>query len=61
MAPFPGETANSWGTTGWPGRPTAHPPVLKPPGALGYPRKGIEMKFVGGDPDHGVLHIKTPA
>jgi long-chain acyl-CoA synthetase len=56
------ETANSWGTTeSGPLGFGPHPDgMAKPPGALGYPRKGIEMKFVG-DPDHGVLHIKTPA
>jgi acyl-CoA synthetase (AMP-forming)/AMP-acid ligase II len=57
------ETANSWGTTeSGPLGFGPHPGgIAKPPGALGYPRKGIEMKFVGGDPDQGVLHIKTPA
>ena len=57
------ETANSWGTTeSGPIGFGPHPGgVAKPPGALGYPRKGIDMKFVGGDHDHGVLHIRTPA
>jgi long-chain acyl-CoA synthetase len=62
------ETANSWGTTesgpiGFGPHPDGIP---RPMGALGYPRKGIEMKFVGGDqpssaPTQGVLHIRTPA
>jgi long-chain acyl-CoA synthetase len=57
------ETANSWGTTesgplGFGPHPDGIP---KPLGALGYPRKGIEVKFVGGDADQGVLHIRTPA
>jgi len=57
------ETANSWGTTeSGPIGFGAHPDGLpKPMGALGYPRVGIEMKFVGGDENQGVLHIKTPA
>jgi long-chain acyl-CoA synthetase len=57
------ETANSWGTTeSGPLGFGPHPDGLaKPAGALGYPRKGIEMKFVGDDPDQGVLHIRTPA
>lgn len=60
------ETANSWGTTE--SGPIAFGPhpdgVPKPMGALGYPRKNIEVKFVGGattGPTEGVLHIKTPA
>jgi acyl-CoA synthetase (AMP-forming)/AMP-acid ligase II len=60
------ETANSWGTTE--SGPIAFGPhpkgVAKPMGALGYPRNGIEVKFVGGTesgPTQGVLHIKTPA
>jgi acyl-coenzyme A synthetase/AMP-(fatty) acid ligase len=57
------ETANSWGTTE--SGPIAFGPhpkgVPKPLGALGYPRKGIELKFVGGDQNQGVLHIRTPA
>ena len=60
------ETANSWGTTE--SGPIAFGPhpqgIPKPMGALGYPRKGIEMKFVGGaetGPTQGVLHIRTPA
>jgi long-chain acyl-CoA synthetase len=57
------ETANSWGTTE--SGPLAfgpHPDGLpKPLGALGYPRKGIDLKFVGDDPQQGVLHIRTPA
>jgi acyl-CoA synthetase (AMP-forming)/AMP-acid ligase II len=67
------ETANSWGTTE--SGPIAfgpHPQGLpRPMGALGYPRKGIELKFVGGSggdaarddrgPTQGVLHIRTPA
>jgi long-chain acyl-CoA synthetase len=57
------ETANSWGTTeSGPIAFGAHPKGLtKPLGALGYPRQGIEVKFVGGDDRRGVLHIKTPA
>jgi long-chain acyl-CoA synthetase len=57
------ETANSWGTTeSGPLGFGPHPDgVAKPPGALGYPRKGIEVKFVGGDEQQGVLHIRTPA
>lgn len=60
------ETANSWGTTE--SGPIAFGPhpdgVPKPMGALGYPRKGLEVKFVGGaekGPTEGVLHIRTPA
>ncbi len=60
------ETANSWGTTesgplGFGPHPDGIP---KPLGSLGYPRKGIEVKFVGGaatGPTQGVLHIRTPA
>jgi acyl-CoA synthetase (AMP-forming)/AMP-acid ligase II len=57
------ETANSWGTTE--SGPIAFGPhpdgVSKPPGALGYPRKGIGLRLVGGDQDQGVLQIRTPA
>lgn len=60
------ETANSWGTTesgplGFGPHPQGIP---KPMGALGYPRRNIEVKFVGGaetGPTEGVLHIRTPA
>jgi acyl-CoA synthetase (AMP-forming)/AMP-acid ligase II len=62
------ETANSWGTTesgplGFGPHPQGIP---KPMGALGYPRAGVEVKFVGADagssgPMQGVLHIRTPA
>ncbi|MDP2329547.1 MAG: class I adenylate-forming enzyme family protein [Reyranella sp.] len=62
------ETANSWGTTesgplGFGPHPQGIP---KPLGALGYPRAGVEVKFVGDDasssgPTQGVLHIRTPA
>jgi len=57
------ETANSWGTTeSGPLGFGPHPDgIAKPLGSLGYPRKGIEVKFVGGDADQGVLHIRTPA
>ena len=62
------ETANSWGTTeSGPIGFGPHPDgIARPMGALGYPRKGIEVKFVGGDqrssaPTEGVLHIRTPA
>ncbi|MFI5002277.1 MAG: class I adenylate-forming enzyme family protein [Reyranellales bacterium] len=57
------ETANSWGTTeSGPIGFGPHPEgIAKPMGALGYPRKGIEVKFVGGDTNQGVLHIRTPA
>jgi long-chain acyl-CoA synthetase len=57
------ETANSWGTTeSGPIAFGAHPAGLaKPLGSLGYPRKGIDLKFVGDDPNQGVLHIRTPA
>ncbi|MBM3649075.1 MAG: acyl--CoA ligase [Alphaproteobacteria bacterium] len=57
------ETANSWGTTeSGPLGFGPHPDgVAKPMGALGYPRKGIEVKFVGGNADQGVLYIRTPA
>jgi long-chain acyl-CoA synthetase len=57
------ETANSWGTTeSGPLGFGPHPDgIAKPPGALGYPRKGVEVKFVGGDESQGVLHIRTPA
>ncbi len=59
-------TANSWGTTeSGPLGFGPHPDgVATPPGALGYPRKGIEVKFIGGadtGPTEGVLHIRTPA
>ena len=60
------ETANSWGTTesgplGFGPHPDGKP---KPAGSLGYLRKNIEVKFVGGaetGPTEGVLHIRTPA
>jgi acyl-CoA synthetase (AMP-forming)/AMP-acid ligase II len=57
------ETANSWGTTeAGPIAFGAHPDgVPKPAGALGYPRKGVELKLVAGDEHQGVLHIRTPA
>ena len=58
------ETANSWGTTeSGPIGFGPHPEgIAKPPGALGYPRKGIEVKFVRRrSPNQGVLHIRTPA
>ncbi len=59
-------TANSWGTTesgplGFGPHPDGIP---TPAGALGYPRKGIEVKFIGGaddGPTEGVVHIRTPA
>jgi acyl-CoA synthetase (AMP-forming)/AMP-acid ligase II len=59
-------TANSWGTTesgplGFGPHPDGIP---TPAGALGYLRKGIEVKFIGGaesGPTEGVLHIRTPA
>jgi long-chain acyl-CoA synthetase len=57
------ETANSWGTTE--SGPIAFGPhpdgIPKPPGALGYPRRIVDVKFVGGDENQGVLHIRTPA
>ena len=60
------ETANSWGTTE--SGPIAFGPhpdgIPKPMGALGYLRKNIEVKFVGGEATgatQGVLHIRTPA
>jgi len=57
------ETANSWGTTE--SGPIAFGPhpggTPKPLGALGYPRKGIEVRLVGGDENQGVLQIRTPA
>jgi long-chain acyl-CoA synthetase len=57
------ETANSWGTTE--SGPIAFGPhpdgIPKPPGALGHPRKGIEVRLVGGDVNQGVLQIRTPA
>lgn len=60
------ETANSWGTTesgplGFGPHPNGVP---KPLGALGFPRKGVDVRFVGGveiGPTEGVLHIRTPA
>jgi long-chain acyl-CoA synthetase len=60
------ETANSWGTTesgplGFGPHPDGIP---KPLGALGFPRKGVDVRFVGGaeiGPTEGVLHIRTPA
>jgi acyl-coenzyme A synthetase/AMP-(fatty) acid ligase len=60
------ETANSWGTTeSGPLGFGPHPDgITKPMGALGYPRAGIEVKFVGRaetGPTQGVLHIRTPA
>jgi acyl-CoA synthetase (AMP-forming)/AMP-acid ligase II len=57
------ETANSWGTTE--SGPIAFGPhpdgIAKPPGALGYPRKGIDIRLVGGEENQGVLLIRTPA
>ena len=57
------ETTNSWGTTE--SGPIAFGPhpggVAKPLGALGYPRKGIEVRLVDGTQDQGILHIRTPA
>ena len=60
------ETANSWGTTE--SGPIAFGPhpegIAKPMGALGYLRKNIDVKFVGGaatGATEGVLHIRTPA
>jgi acyl-CoA synthetase (AMP-forming)/AMP-acid ligase II len=57
------ETANSWGTTeSGPIAFGVHPKGMpKPLGALGYPRQGIEVRFVGGNQNQGVLHIRTPA
>ncbi len=60
------ETANSWGTTeSGPLGFGPHPDgVTKPMGSLGYPRKGVEVKFAGGaetGATEGVLHIRTPA
>ena len=60
------ETANSWGTTeSGPIGFGPHPDGLaKPPGSLGYARKNIDVKFVGGaerGATQGVLHIRTPA
>lgn len=60
------ETANSWGTTesgplGFGPHPDGKP---KPPGSLGYLRKNVDVKFVGGaetGATEGVLHIRTPA
>jgi acyl-CoA synthetase (AMP-forming)/AMP-acid ligase II len=57
------ETANSWGTTesgpiAFGPHPDGRP---RPMGALGHPRKGIELRLVGGDARQGVLHIRTPA
>ena len=60
------QTANSWGTTE--SGPIAFGPhpdgIPTPPGALGYLRKNIDVKFVGGaetGPTEGILHIRTPA
>jgi long-chain acyl-CoA synthetase len=57
------ETANSWGTTE--SGPIAFGPhpdgIPKPAGALGYPRRIVDVKFVDGDESQGVLHIRTPA
>jgi long-chain acyl-CoA synthetase len=57
------ETANSWGTTE--SGPIAFGPhpdgIPKPLGALGHPRKGIELRLVNGDAQQGVLQIRTPA
>ena len=60
------ETANSWGTTeSGPIAFGTHPQgIARPKGALGYPRRDIDVKFVGGaetGPTQGVLHIRTPA
>ncbi len=60
------ETANSWGTTeSGPLGFGPHPDgIVRPMGALGYPRRNIEIKFIGGTetgPTQGVLHIRTPA
>lgn len=56
-------TANSWGTTeSGPIGFGPHPDgIATPKGALGYPRRNIDVKFVGGDENQGVLHICTPA
>jgi acyl-CoA synthetase (AMP-forming)/AMP-acid ligase II len=32
----------------------------RPLGSIGYPLEGAEVKLVGADPDHGVLHTKNP-
>jgi acyl-CoA synthetase (AMP-forming)/AMP-acid ligase II len=57
------ETANSWGTTeSGPLGFGPHPDgIARPLGALGHPRKGIEVRLVGGDASQGVLQIRTPA
>jgi long-chain acyl-CoA synthetase len=54
---------NSWGTTeSGPIGFGPHPDgVHRPIAALGYPRREVEIKLVGDDPDIGVLYIKTPA
>ncbi|MGJ3231082.1 MAG: class I adenylate-forming enzyme family protein [Oceanicaulis sp.] len=40
----------------------AHPDGLPtPPGALGRPMPGVELKLMGGEgPDEGVLHLRSP-
>jgi len=61
---FPGAMVwNSWGTTeSGPIGFGPHPDELpRPAAALGYPRREVEIKLVGDDPDQGVLFIKTPA
>jgi len=32
----------------------------RPLGSIGYPLEGAEVKLVGDDPDHGVLHTRNP-
>ncbi len=61
------ETANSWGTTesgplGFGPHPDGH--CRSRWARSGYPRRNIEVKFIGGaetGATQGVLHIRTPA
>jgi len=32
----------------------------RPLGSIGYPLEGAEVRLVGDDPDHGVLHTRNP-
>jgi len=64
QAAFPQATlGNGYGTTeAGPGVFGPHPAgIPTPPLALGVPVPGVEVRLVGGTPDEGVLHMKTPA
>jgi long-chain acyl-CoA synthetase len=60
---FPNAVAtNGYGVTeAGPVMFASHPDGRRRPlGSIGYPLEGAEVKLVGGDPDHGVLHTKNP-